>query len=80
VVDGERPVIALVKTPVPVPSLVVLLAVVGFWAVPYATPLDVTEAPPPDVTLPPVVAPVDVIPVTDVVVTVGNTAEVVKLT
>jgi len=72
----------LVKTPAPVPSLVVLLAVVGFWTVPYATPLAVTEAPPSAVTSPPVVAPVDVMPVADVVVTVGNTAggAVVKLT
>jgi len=73
----------LVNAPVPVPSLVVLLALVGFWDVPYATPLAVTAAPPSEVTLPPVVAPVDVMLVADVVVTVGNTAggaDVVKLT
>ena len=65
----------LVNTPVPVPSLVMLLAVVGYWTVPYATPLAVTEAPPSDVTSPPVVAPVVVMPVTDVVDTVGNDLE-----
>ena len=74
----------LVNTPVPklfqvvlVPLLVVLLAVVGFWTVPYATPLAVTESP--TVTLPPVTAAVDVMPVADVVVTVGNPSDV-KLT
>ena len=74
-VDGVRPVSVLVNIPVPVPLLVVLLAVVGFWAVPYATPLAVTEAPPSAVTLPPVVAPVDVMLVADVVVAVGNDAD-----
>jgi len=54
---------------------VVLLEVVGFWTVPYATPLAVTATPPSDVTSPPVVAPVDVMIVDDVVVTVGNDAE-----
>ena len=72
-VDGVRPVSVLLNVPVPVPLLVVLLAVVGFWTVPYATPLAVTMAPPSEVTLPPVVAPVDVMPVANVVITVGET-------
>jgi hypothetical protein len=62
-----------VKTPIPVPLLVVLLVVVGFWTVPYATPLAVTDTPPSVVTFPPIVAPVDVMYVrVDVVVTMGN--------
>ncbi len=62
----------LVKAPIPIPSFVVLLAVVGCRVVPYATPLEVTEAPPSAVIFPPVMAPVDVMTVADVVVTVGN--------
>ena len=67
----------LVNTPVSVPLLVIVPLIVGFWAVPYATPLAVTESP--TVTLPPVTAAVDVMPVADVVVTVGNPSDV-KLT
>ena len=70
----------LVNTPVPklfqvvlVPLLVVLLAVVGFWTVPYATPLAVSGADiGTDVTFPPVMAAVDVMPVADVVVNVAD--------
>jgi hypothetical protein len=62
----------LVNAPVPVPSLVVLLAVVGLCDVPYATPLAVTEAPPSDVTTPPVLAPLAVIEVIVAVETKGG--------
>jgi hypothetical protein len=69
----------LVKAPVPVPSLVVLLAVVGFCIVPKAMPLAVTVEPPSEVTLPPVVALEVEICDTEVVVNTGSVAGVVKL-
>ena len=65
------PVSELVKTPVPIPSVVWLLATVGFADVLQQTPRAVTAPPPSDVTLPP---PAAVAAVTDdgtVVVTVG---------
>jgi hypothetical protein len=65
----------LLNVPVPVPLLVVLLAVVGFWTVPYATPLAVTMSPPSEVTLPPVIAPIEVFDVIDVVITAGHDAK-----
>jgi len=67
---------ALVNVPVPVPLLVfVVNATVGFVAVDQQMPRAVTDAPPPDVTLPPPVPPVDVMPVIGVVVvTTGATA------
>ncbi len=49
------------NAPVPLPSDVVLSAVVGFALVLQQTPRAVTAAPPSDVTLPPLVAVVDVI-------------------
>ncbi len=71
----------LVKVPVPVPSVVLLLAVVGFAEVLQQTPLAVTAAPPSAVTFPPLVAVVWVILVTEVVVRVGRPfARVVKVT
>ena len=72
--------IELVKTPVPVPSVVLASAVVGFAVVLQHTPRAVTADPPSAVTFPPLAAPVDVIPVTAVVVTVGATLEAVKPT
>ena len=69
-----KPVILLVKTPVPVPSVVLLLAVVGLTEVPQHTPLAVTVAPPSEVTLPPLDAVVDAVAVVVPVVTVGGTA------
>lgn len=48
-----RPVILLVNVPVPVPLLVLLSAIVGFWTILQQTPLEVTVAPPSSVTLPP---------------------------
>ena len=75
---GLSPVIELVKLPVPVPSVVLLLEIVGLADVPQQTPLAVTTAPPPEVTFPPLEALVEVIEDTAVVVTVGAVAEVVK--
>ena len=58
------PVIALVNVPVPVPSIVLLSAVVGLAVVLQQTPRAVTEAPPSAPTVPPLVAVVAVILVT----------------
>ena len=67
-----KPVMELVKTPVPVPSDVFVdKAIVGFIDVDQTTPLFVTEAPPSDVTLPPDAAVVVVIDDITDVVTVG---------
>jgi len=57
-----------------VPFVVLLFVVVGFAVVAQHTPRTVTEAPPLEVTLPPLVAPVDVTTVAAVVVTTGTTA------
>ena len=65
----------LVKVPVPVPSLVWLLAVVGLTEVLQHTPLAVTDAPPSDVIFPPLEAVVVVVEDTSVVVTVGAVVE-----
>ena len=72
----------VVKEPVPVPSEVLLLAIVGLPEVFQQTPLAVTVAPPSFVTEPPPEAEVWVIPVTVLVVTVGRTisGEVVNVT
>ena len=79
-VPGCKPVISLVNVPVPVPSLVLLSAVVGLAVVDQHTPLAVTGDPPSDVTFPPEVAVVAVTFVTAVVVTVAPIASVVKVT
>ena len=50
---GESPVRLLVKLPVPLPSIVLLFAVVGFEVELQQTPLAVTVAPPSEVTFPP---------------------------
>ena len=73
--------ILLIKVPVPLPSVVLLLAIVGFWLVLQQTPRAVTDAPPSLVTFPPKVAPVTKIFVAAVVDTVGTTglANVVKV-
>ena len=74
---------ALVKVPVPVPSVVLVgKAMVGFTVVLQQTPRAVTVAPPSAVTLPPLEAVAVVIDVIAVVVTVGSAvvdAVVVKL-
>ena len=80
---GFKPDILLVKLPVPLPSLVLELSVVGFDVVLQQTPMAVTVAPPSDVTLPPQRALVEVIEDTEFVVTVGVVVDVgfvVKLT
>ena len=64
---------ALAKTPVPVPSVVLVVkAMVGFAVVAQQTPRAVMVAPPSAVTLPPLAAVVRVIAVAAVVVTVAN--------
>ena len=63
--------ILLVNTPVPVPSVVLLSAVVGLSDVLQHTPRAVTVSPPSSVTLPPESAVVSVMFVIAVVVTVG---------
>jgi hypothetical protein len=74
-VPAVSPVSELENAPVPVPSLVCGFAVVGFDAVDQHTPRAVTDAPPSEETLPPLVAAVVVIPVAAVVVTAGNVTE-----
>ena len=69
---------ALVKVPVPEPSEVLLLAVVGPVVVLQHTPCALTVAPPSLVTLPPLVAVVDVIADSALVVIAGI-VRVVKL-
>ena len=69
---ADKPVILLVKLPVPLPSVVWLLLTVGLWLVLQQTPLAVTVAFPSLVTLPPHVAVLDVVLLTVDVVTVGN--------
>ena len=68
---GFNPDIMLVKLPVPLPSVVLELLVVGFDEVLQQTPLAVTVDPPSDVTLPPQTALLEVIEDTELVVTVG---------
>jgi hypothetical protein len=72
VVLPVKPVILLVKIPVPVPSEVLLLAVVGLVEVLQHTPLDVTAAPPSEVTFPPLVAVAVDVAVVVPVITVGG--------
>ncbi len=70
----------LVKVPVPVPSVVLLSLMVGLAEVLQHTPLAVTDAPPSEVTFPPLEAVVEVMEDGTVVVTVGAmVAEVVKV-
>ena len=71
-----RPVIELVKVPVPVPSVVLLSLVVGLADVLQHTPLAVTEAPPSEVTFPPLDALFWVIDDTGVVLTVRDVVSV----
>ena len=61
-----------VKLPIPLPSVVLLSAIVGFGEVLQQMPRAVTVPLPSEVTLPPHVAELTVILVTSVVVTVGN--------
>jgi hypothetical protein len=66
----------LVKLPAPVPSVVLLLAVVGLAVALQQTPRAVTDAPPSLVIFPPLVAVVVVIKVIAVVERVGTIATV----
>jgi len=67
VVPGTKPVILLVKLPLPEPSVVLLFDVVGFAVVAQQTPLEITTPPPPGEITPPLLAEVFVIEVTVVV-------------
>jgi hypothetical protein len=74
-VVAVKPLIVEVKVPVPVPSVVfVLKDTVGPGLVDQTTPRAVINAPPSDVMLPPLLAPVEVISPIVVVVKVANTA------
>jgi hypothetical protein len=76
-----NPVIELVNAPVPEPSLVQVLAVVGLAEALQQTPRAVTDAPPSEVTSPPPAAVVCVIDVIAAVDTVGKAKfKVVKAT
>ena len=70
----------LVNVPVPVPSVVLLLAVVGFCVVDQHTPLAEILAPPSDVASPPEEAVVWVMEDISAVVTIGSTGLVLKIT
>ena len=74
---GVSPVMLLVKTPVPVPSVVLLSKVVGSADVLQQTPLKVTEAPPSSVIFPPLEAVVEVMAEGLVVLSVGVVGNVV---
>ena len=67
-----NPDIVLVNVPVPLPSAVVVSAIVGLAVKLQHTPLAVTAAPQSEMTLPPLVAEVSVMLVTGDVVTVGG--------
>jgi hypothetical protein len=76
-VVGDRPVIALVKAPEPLPSVVLESDVVGLEDVDQHTPRAVTEALPSLVTLPPPEAELEVMEDGVSVVTVGATIALV---
>jgi len=71
VVNADNPVIELVKIPVPVASVVLASAMVGFGEVLQHTPRSVTEVYPSEVTFPPAVAEVAITALAAVVVKVG---------
>ena len=71
-VPGVKPVILLVKVPVPILSDVWLLLMVGLEVVLQHTPRTVIGAPPSLITLPPEVAVVAVMPLAEVVVITGT--------
>ena len=80
---GDSPVMKLVNVPVPVPLWVQLGSVTsGLSDVPQQTPRSVTDTPPSEVTVPPLVAVVLVSEETAEVITVGRAAaeSVVKVT
>jgi len=69
----------LVKLPVPVPSVVLLSVIEGFWLVLQQTPLAVTPDPPSELMLPPLLAEVEVTEVNALVVKTGRLAVVVAV-
>ena len=71
---ADRPVRDEMKLPVPDPSI--LLEMVGFSLVDHITPLEVTAAPPSELTFPPVMAVVVVMELADAVLRVGRTTGV----
>ena len=71
---GSSPVMELVNSPVPVPSLVQVFSTVGSSDGLQQTPFAVTAVPPSEVMLPPPVAVVSVISEMAVVMTVGRAA------
>ncbi|OQA85061.1 MAG: hypothetical protein BWY27_01360 [Bacteroidetes bacterium ADurb.Bin234] len=77
-----KPVIALVKLPAPVPSEVLLSAIVGVSLVLQHTPRAVTVAPPSELITPPLVAVVLVTAVASLVLTTGivGSSQLVKKT
>ena len=72
----SNPVIVLVKAPVPVPSVVLLLAIVGFADVLQHTPRAVTAAPPSEEIFPPLAAAELAIDDIAVVVSTGTVADI----
>ena len=70
--------IELTKLPIPLPSVVLLLEIVGPVVVPQHTPLAVINPPPSTVIFPPDVAVVEVITVTAAVVRIDRLATVVN--
>ena len=80
---GDKPVRDELKLPVPVPLLVfVVKDMLGLALVDHTTPLEVTAAPPSELTFPPVIAVVEVIAEIEDVVNVGETVVefVIKIT
>ena len=71
-VFAAKPVISLLKVPVPVPFTVWSSSISGSWEVLQQTPLAVTFAPPSDVTSPPPYAELSVMAVIASVVTSGS--------
>ncbi len=77
---GVKPVSELVKTPVPLPSIVWLSVMVGLGDVLQHTPLAATDAPQSDITFPPLEAVEEPIMKGAVVMTTGISGAVVKIT
>jgi hypothetical protein len=74
----DNPVKALIKVPVPVPSVVIESAIVGFAEVLQQTPLAVIAAKPSFVIFPPLVAVVVVMEDVTVVVRVGSRIGIIQ--
>jgi hypothetical protein len=74
---GDNPVISLINSPMPLPSVVQLSEIVGFPEVFQHTPWAVTIAPPLSVTFPPHSAELSVIFESESVASVGKDASFV---